>query len=95
MEDFFQFISCITFTFIIGFYIKRLKTITNNFKKKDYHEIDDNETNTDETNTDETNNLSENSIIDLFVEDNTRHLSPVSDISTSNSDDEFIIINEV
>jgi len=34
MEDFFQLVGYITATFIIGFYIKRLRTINYNLKKK-------------------------------------------------------------
>ena len=85
MEEFFQLFSYITVTFIIGFYIKRLRTINYNLKKKDYNEIND-----DEKEDDNEIKIVEESIIYENIQDTN-----VSDISSSNSDEEFIIINEV
>ena len=85
MEDFFQLFGYITATFIIGFYIKRLRTIKYNLKKKDYNEIND-----DEKEDDNASKIVEESIIHENIKD-----THVSDISSSNSDKEFIIINEV
>ena len=85
MEEFFQLFSYITVTFILGFYIKRLRTINYNLNKKDYNEI-----NNDEKEDNNENNIVEESIIHENIQD-----THVSDISSSNSDEEFIIINEV
>lgn len=85
MEEFFQLFSYITVTFILGLYIKRLRTINHSLKKKEYNEIND-----DEKEDDNESNIVEESIIHENIQD-----THVSDISSSNSDEEFIIINEV
>ena len=98
MEDFFQLIGCITFTFMIGLYIKRFRIININklFKnKKEYLEIKNNIC----------EDISKISILDdLDIENENENEnessynhecnSIISDISSSNSDDEFIIIED-
>tara|TARA_Y100001958_G_C21233233_1_gene559207 strand:- start:2301 stop:2567 length:267 start_codon:yes stop_codon:yes gene_type:complete len=88
MEDFIQIFSYITATLLIGVYINRLRPNikNNNLKNKiEYNEIKD------------FNILPDTNVImnDSITKDIENNSDNISDISSSTSDEEFIIINEV
>ena len=93
MEDFIQIFSYITATLLIGVYINRLRPNikNNNLKNKiEYNEIKDFNI------LPNTNIITKNSIpITIENNNNTNDSDNISDISSSTSDEEFIIINEV
>ena len=97
MEEFMHYIGYITLTFIFGFYMKKIRI--KNDEKKTYKKIKDIDIKIDLP---INNKLSDDDlpINELKIDNNNVYgretPSPViSDISSSNSDEEFIIINEI
>jgi len=93
MEDFFQIFSYLTVTFIVGLYIRRLRPVNknNSLKKKEYNEIEDFNILHD------AEDIIEDSILQTIIQKDQQENENdnISDISSSTSDEEFIIINEV
>ena len=91
MEDFFQIFSYLTVTFVLGLYIKRLRPVNknNSLKKKEYNEIKDFNILHD------AEDIIEDSILQTIIQKDQQENENISDISSSTSDEEFIIINEV
>ena len=97
MEEFMHYIGYVTLTFIFGFYMKKIRI--KNDEKKTYKKIKDIDIKIDLP---INNKLSDDDlpINELKIDNNNVYgretPSPViSDISSSNSDEEFIIINEI
>jgi prolipoprotein diacylglyceryltransferase len=91
MDYIFNYAGYITFTVIIGYYINRIRNMTNkeHYNKNNYHDIDTTEDDSCET-SDDTVIGTDTDSVNINIDS-----SNISDICSSSGDDEFIIIDEL